>query len=106
MGRKTLEIMQPEMRERHSKAPVDEKTSAQMPSEWLIRSVGERWLSPRQVSLKYSICYEKARQIIREIMGDDIRMSPREKGRKKRPYHLRRVPQSLLEKHIDEFLNG
>jgi hypothetical protein len=41
------------------------------------------------------------------ILGDDVRRdAPIKKGREKRPYRLRRIPQSLLEKHLDELMNG
>ena len=66
----------------------------------------EKLYSPRQIQEICGVSYEKARQIIRSIMGDDVRMTPREKGRKKRPYRLRRVPESLLRKHLAEFFNG
>jgi hypothetical protein len=49
---------------------------------------------------------ETARRWIMQILGDDVRMTPKNKGCGKRPYHLRRIPQSLLEKHLDQLLNG
>jgi hypothetical protein len=64
----------------------------------------EKLYSPRQIQEICGVSYGKARQIIRSIMGDDVRMTPR--SGKKRPYHLRRVPESLLKKHLSEFFNG
>jgi predicted ArsR family transcriptional regulator len=66
----------------------------------------EVWLSPKQIAEQYSVNKETARRWIMRILGDDERITPRKKGRGVRPYRLRRIPQSLLEKHLDEFLNG
>jgi hypothetical protein len=95
----TLTLKQAKMRKRNRKGPAGQKTipsrnahqamatndtkrnSGQIPSEWLIKSVGERSLSPRQIALKYSISREKARLIIIAIMGDDKGMKPKNKGR-------------------------
>lgn len=129
MQQRTLALKQAEMRNRHRTTSTGEtithsngpdETVAEvvaesivaamrsewLPSKWLVRSVGERYFSPRQVALKYSVSYWTARRWIKSIMGDDERMTPKNKGRGKRHYRLRRVPQSLLEKHIDEFING
>jgi transposase len=66
----------------------------------------EKWLSPKQIAEQYSVSYETARRWIMRVLRDDVTMTPKNKGRGKRPYRLRRVPRSLLEKHLDELLNG
>jgi len=66
----------------------------------------ERWLSAKEIAAQYSVSYRTALRWIVHILGDDVRMTPKNKGRGKRPYRLRRIPQSLLEKNLDEFLNG
>jgi transposase len=65
----------------------------------------EKWLSPKQIAEQYNVGRATARRWIMRILGDDVR-APKEKGRSKRPYRLRRIPQSLLEKNLDELLNG
>jgi transposase len=65
----------------------------------------EKWLSPKQIAEQYNVSYETARRWIKRVLGDDVRMSPRYKSGK-RPYRLRRVPESLLEEHLPELLNG
>ena len=123
MRRETLSIRQAKMRKRYSGAAKQENNNSkpdsaddvergnqitihQRRSEQLLNSVGERYFSPEMVALKYSVSYSTARRWIKKIFGDDIRMTPRNRGRGKRPYRLRRVPRSLLEKYIDEFING
>jgi predicted transcriptional regulator len=66
----------------------------------------EKWLGPKQIALQYNVSYRTALRWIKKLMGDDLRITPLKKGRTKRPYHLRRVPQSLLEQHISNLLNG
>ena len=59
------------------------------------------------IAEQYSVSEETARRWIKRILGDDVHMTPRKnKGRGKRPYHLRRIPESLLKKHLDELING
>jgi len=67
----------------------------------------EIWLSAKMIAKKYSVSYQTARRWIMRLNGDETRKQPKKgDGRLSRPYHLRRVPQSLLEEHLDEFLNG
>jgi transposase len=66
----------------------------------------EKWLSPKQIAEQYNVSYETARRWIKRIFGDDVRMTPHYKGGGKRPYRMRRVPESVLEEHLPELLNG
>lgn len=64
----------------------------------------EQWLSAKQIAAEKSVSYNTARRWIIQIMGHH---QPRKaKGRGKRPYSLRRVPRSLLEKNLYDLLNG
>jgi hypothetical protein len=77
------------------------------PSDWELRSVGEIYLSPNQVAWKYNVSSSTARRWIRRIMGDEGKMGTElYKKQGKRSYRLRRVPRKLLEKWIDQFING
>ena len=66
----------------------------------------EKLYSPKEVAEICSVSREKARLMIIEIMGDDQGMKSKNKGRGKRPYHSRRVPESLLQKYRMNFFNG
>jgi predicted ArsR family transcriptional regulator len=68
--------------------------------------VTEKYLSPKDIAVQFSVSKETARRWIMQILGDDVKLAPTKKGRGKRPYRLRRVAQSLLEKHLDELING
>jgi transposase len=67
--------------------------------------VTEHWLSPKEIAEQYSVSKQTARRWIMRILGDDG-PTPIKKGREKRPRRLRRIAQSLLEKHLDELMNG
>lgn len=66
----------------------------------------EKWISPKQIAEKYNVSYETARTWIKKIMGDAIPTPEKRRERQKRPHRIRRIPESLLEKHLPELLNG
>lgn len=66
-------------------------------------SSSEKWLSPKQIAEQYSVSYQTARRWIKRLMSEPL--APRHKGRGKRPYSLRRIPQSVLEEHLSELMN-
>jgi hypothetical protein len=70
------------------------------------KTLTEQWLSPKDIAAQYHVSYRTAVRWIMRILGDDVRMTDETKGRGKRPYRLRRIRQSLLEKNLDQFLNG
>jgi DNA-binding GntR family transcriptional regulator len=63
----------------------------------------ERWLGPKQIAEQYSVSRDTARRWIMRLMGDEV---SKKEGRGKRPYRIRRIPQSLLERNLDELMNG
>ncbi len=66
----------------------------------------EKWLSPKQIAEQYSVDRETARRWIKRILGDDVHTTPKNRTAGKRPYRLRRIPESVLKKHLDELING
>ena len=64
----------------------------------------DRWLSPKQIAAKYSVSYSTARRWIKLLVphAPQAKYRPREK----RSYHLRRIPESVLDAHLDELLNN
>lgn len=65
----------------------------------------EQWLGPKQIAAQYNVSYDTARRWIMRVMGDDERTRFRDRSGK-RPRKIRRVPRSLLEKNLDELING
>jgi len=64
----------------------------------------ERWYSPKQIAELFSVSHETARRWIMAILGDDTAMIQKNKGRGKRSYRLRRLPESRLHE-LDQFMN-
>lgn len=65
----------------------------------------EEWYTPRQIAKARNVSYDTARRWIMEILGDDIALGVKKnKGRGKRPWHLRRLPESRLGE-LDQFMN-
>jgi hypothetical protein len=65
----------------------------------------EEWYTPRQIAIARNVSYDTARRWIMAILGDDIAMGVKKnKGRGKRPWHLRRLPESKLAE-LDQFVN-
>lgn len=65
----------------------------------------EKHYSPKQIAEMYGVGRETARRWIMQMLGDDVAMLPKNRGRGKRKYRLRRVPQSVLEREIDNYIN-
>ena len=65
----------------------------------------EKHYGPKQIAELYSVGRETARRWIMQMLGDDTEMIPKNRGRGKRKYRLRRVPQSVLEREIGNFIN-
>jgi hypothetical protein len=65
----------------------------------------EQWYSPRQIAQSRNVSYDTARRWIMQILGDDIAPGEKKnKGRGKRHWHLRRLPESRLAE-LDQFMN-
>ena len=62
------------------------------------------------IAEKYSVSYGTARRWILRLTNDDLArldgQPDRRRRRGMRPYRMRRVPLSVLEAHIHEFING
>jgi hypothetical protein len=69
-------------------------------------TVTDPWVDCKYIVAKYGVSHDTARRWIMRIHGDDARMTMKHRGRGKRPYRLRRISRSLLEKNIPELLNG
>jgi transposase len=65
----------------------------------------EKHYSPKEIAEIYSVGRETARRWIMQMLGDDVAMLPKNRGRGKRKYRLRRIPQSVLEREIGNFIN-
>jgi hypothetical protein len=57
------------------------------------------------IAEQYSVDPSTARKWIKRILGDDVHTTRKNKGIGKRPYRLRRIPESVLKKHLDELIN-
>lgn len=64
----------------------------------------EQWLSPKDIAAQYHVSYQTARRWIKKLMSP-TNLTPKNRGRVKRPYSLRRIPASMLEEHLPELLN-
>ncbi len=72
--------------------------------------IEDPWVDADWIAQKYCVSYDTARRWILRLTSDDLsrldggRDIRRRRGT--RPYRMRRIPLSVLEAHIDEFLNG
>jgi hypothetical protein len=65
----------------------------------------ERWYTAEEIAEARHVSYDTARRWIMHILGDDTAMINKNKGRRgKRPWRLRRLPESRLQE-LDQFMN-
>ena len=69
-----------------------------------LQPVTDPWVDAKYIAQKYSVSYDTGWRWIRKLTQKYLTMTD-ERFKKKGKRLLRRIPLSLLEEHIDEFLN-
>ncbi len=68
-------------------------------------STAEKSLSPKQVAERYSVSRSTAERWIIKMNDDEETVVMKDRRVGKRPWRLRRIKESILEREIDKFIN-